>query len=503
MAALRTALAARRLAEQSAAWSLLRSQNAPIAIAILGEHLAEENRELPAAELFEAVEADLSELRETAEFDLPQTAVQYCRQWLNSGYLVRRAGHAREELYALSDGALAAVRFVEELAAPRTSVTESRLTTIVERLHRLSMDTDPDVTRRIESLREERRRVDAQIAALESGDVEVLPEERAVEQAADVLALASELPEDFARLRTALEQINRDLRAQLIEDPDSRGTVLDDIFRGVDMLAESDAGRSFSAFYALVLDPESTAAFEDDVDHLMSRPFARGLTADQRHALLRLLPGMQEASGEIHRVMTSLSRSLRRFVQSQELAEDRRVNQLIRGALTEAHHVFADGAQPFRKLESGLDLTSVPLGGLSAMVLNNPADSASAEEVATVEAPEADLEQLREHVREAEIDVAELTENVHAVVAERGASTIAEILTHRPATQGAASVIGLLVLADQLATAAGGGRTEMVEWTPVGRADAGKADEGVPPKVHESPSRRARIPVHVFERTTP
>lgn len=493
-----TALTARRLAEQSAAWSLLRSQNAPIAIAILGEHLAEENRELPAAELFEAVEADLTELRETAEFDLPQTAVQYCRQWLTSGYLVRRAGQAREELYALSDGALAAVRFVEELSAPRTSVTQSRLTTIVDRLHRLSMDTDPDVSRRIETLRADRRRLDEQIAALESGVVDVLPQERAVEQAQDVLSLASELPEDFARLRTALEQINRDLRAQLIEEPESRGTVLEDIFRGVDMLSESDAGRSFSAFYSLVLDPESTAAFEDDVDQLMSRAFARSLTPDQRHALFRLLPAMQEASGEIHQVMTSLSRSLRRFVQSQEFAEDRRVNQLIRQALAEAHQVFAEGVQPFRKLNRGLDLTSVPISGLSATVLNNPADSASAEEVDTVTAPEADLAQLREQVREAEIDIAELTENIDAVVARRGASTISEILADRPATQGVASVVGLLVLADQLAIRAGGDRAEMVEWTPVGRADDGAGPSGLEPSV-----RRARIPVYVFEGATP
>ncbi|WP_162458418.1 DUF3375 family protein [Pseudactinotalea terrae] len=74
--------------------------------------------------LFDAVEADLEELRGHG-FALPQTAVQYCRDWLDAGYLVRRPGQAREESYELSEGALVAVRFVEQLDAPRPAVTES------------------------------------------------------------------------------------------------------------------------------------------------------------------------------------------------------------------------------------------------------------------------------------------------------------------------------------------------------------------------------------------
>lgn len=181
--------------------------------------------------LHEAVDADLEDLRAHG-FELPRTAVAYCADWLAAGYLVRRPGESREEHYELSDGALAAIRFVEELTDPRPSVTESRLATIVERIHRLAVDTDPDVTRRIAALTAERDRIDAQIAALAAGDVDELPEERAVERAIDILSLAAEIPEDFARVRTSLGQLNRDLRRQLVEEPGSRGTVLEDVFRG-------------------------------------------------------------------------------------------------------------------------------------------------------------------------------------------------------------------------------------------------------------------------------
>lgn len=483
MAVVRDSLGARRLIEDHPALSLLRSQNAPFAAAILGAHLAGERRQMPAAELFEAVEADLTELRDTGQFDLPQTAVQYVRSWLTQGFLIRRAGEAREETYALSDGALGAIRFIEELRAPRTSVTESRLSTIVDRVHRLAVDTDPDVTRRVAALREERRKLDERIAALESGEVDTMPAHAATEQAVDVLALASELPEDFARLRTELEEINRRLRAKLIEEPTSRGTVLEDIFRGVDLLQESDAGKSFSAFYALILDPERTAALEDDVDQLLQRTFATSLEPAQRHGLRQLLPGMQDSSSEIHQVMTSLSRSLRRFVQSEELAEDRQVNELIRSALSEANQVFAHGVQPYRVLEVELGLTTAPIRSVSALRLNNPADSAAAEEAVAAEVPEVEFEDLKEQVRQAEIDMAELRTNVGDVLAEHGASTVADVLAHRPASQGAASVVGLLVLAEEYARRAGD-ETEEITWSPV--SDTGSR-------------RRGRIPLYLFE----
>jgi hypothetical protein len=439
--------------------------------------------------LFETVQSDLDELRANG-FDLPQTAVQYCRDWLGAGYLVRRPGESREEIYELSEGALVAIRFVEQLADPRPSVTESRLTTIVERIHQLAVDTDPDTDRRIAALTAERDRIDARIAAISAGGAEVLPDENALERAVDILALTAELPEDFARVRASLEHLNRDLRAQLIEEPDSRGAVLDDVFRGVDLLADSDAGRSFAAFYRLVLDAERSTALETHVDELVQRTFARRLTREQAGLLRRLLPTMQEAGGEIHQVMTSFSRSLRRFVQSEELAEDRRVHRLVREALAEAG-VLAQLVPPYRRLETDLQLSAVSVSQIAAMRPHNPSDSETVEPVVTDAVAPADLAALRAQVRTSEIDMAELVRNANEVLAERGPSTVAEILQARPATQGIATVVGLLVLAEEHAVATGPERTEHVTW----RAATRRADR--------TAARGATVPEYLFEEALP
>ncbi len=432
-------------------------------MAVLGKHLGGEQRRLAAPALFEHVEEDLEELRGNG-FDLPQTAQAYCSAWRNDGILIRRTAEgSREETFELSLGALQAIRFVTELSQPRQAVTESRLATILDRVRVLARETDPDSTSRLRALHEERARIDAQIERAAGGDVDVLSAEQAAERLRDVLSLIEEIPSDFARVRSELEQLNRGLRERLIEQDSPRGSVLDDIFRGVDLLAESEAGRSFSGFYALLLDPEQGSDFEDSIDTIIDRPFISRLSSTQVRTLRRILPTLQDRSSEIHAVMTSFSRSLRRFVQSQELEHDRLINQRLRSALRQALET-SQSVKPYAKTELSLDLTSVPVNSVAALNLHNPADFEAAGEITEHDAETVDIEELRALARASEIDMIELTGNINAVLSQQGSATIAGVLADRPASQGVASVVGLLVLAEEHATALSG--REDVTWRP-------------------------------------
>lgn len=484
MSTLHTALAADRLTVDSPAWVLLRGRNAAAAVALLGEHLGGEERRLTAPELFERLEQDLVVLRER-DFDLPRPAQAYCADWVADGILVRRSVEGnRDETYELSPGALTAIRFVGQLLEPRSTVTQSRLTTILERVHALTVATDPDSVTRLAALRAQRDEIDAQIAAVEAGRYDVLERDRALEQARDVLALADELPADFARVRGELERINRDLRTRLVDDVDSRGQVLDDVFRGVDHLAESDAGRSFDGFFTLILDAERVAAFEDDVSALLERTFADGLRADQARALRRLLPGLQDASAEIHDVMTAFSRSLRRFVSTEELTEHRELQRVLRETQRDAL-ALAPRVRPYARTQFVLDLSSVGVRSVSALSPYDPSDHRTANDVvASGEDVEVDWDALVRAARESEIDLRELRENVNELLARRGAVTVADVLDEHPATQGVASVVGLLVLADEHAAVLDG--VEDAEWT-------------APSGAH----RRGTVPRRLFQERVP
>ena len=181
--------------------------------------------------------------------------------------------------------------------------------------------------------------------------------------------------------------------------------------------------------------------------------------------------------------MTGLSRSLDRFVRSRAFEAHRRLGAELAEAQGLAARLAAQAA-PQARLDLDLELTSVPLTSIGAWRLRNPADTAVVEEITVHEPTALDLEEVRRIVRASEIDLVELTDAVGAVLAERGAATVGEILGEHPATQGLASVVGLLLLARRQGQEVAGNET--VAWTTSGGAE-----------------RSARIPRFLFtDRTT-
>lgn len=74
-----------------------------------------------------------------------------------------------------------------------------------------------------------------------------------------------------------------------------------------------------------------------------------------------------------------------------------------------------------------------------------------------------DIEQLRALVRLTEIDFPELERQVAATLGDVPTATVADVLARFPATQGLASIVGLLLLATENATRAAG--EETWSWT--------------------------------------
>jgi len=463
MSLVRRALAHQRIATTNAALALLRAQNAPVVLAILEQRFTGEQRQIPAPELFEQITEDLEALRSEG-FDLPRTAQDYIADWRRAGILIRRPStEAREETFELSPGALAALQFIDALHAPRRTVTESRLATIQSMIAQLVAETDPDITSRLANLEAEKARIEDQMQRLSAGDFDVLDPERATERVDEILNLVTEVPSDFARVRQEIEGLNHDLREKLIDSDDSRSEVLEDIFRGVDILADSDAGRSFYGFYQLLLDPERGLEFEDAVRTITERDFAAQLTPAQLRALRRMLPLLQDRSTEVHQILTSFSRSLRRFVQTQRLAEERRLNRELRAALKEAMQI-SDIIRPTDEYDVALQMSRLDqIASVSALRLNNPGDYRVAEITETNHTGVVSLAEIQHLARTMDIDMHELESNVNTVIGDHGTASIAEVLEHFPATQGIASVVGLIVLGQEHGTWYRG-NTETVCW---------------------------------------
>lgn len=481
MSTLTRALRLRQVLATDAAWDLLRKErdHVPVVAAILAEHLDGEQRQVDTFALYEKVDADLDELRAHG-FDLPLSAKGYLTDWVKAGYLVRRAVAAtRGETLELSSEGLAAIRFLESRDAPVQTMTESRLTALSRQLRQVAIDTDPATERRLARLQEERDRIDVAIQAIRDGRDETISDARALERIRDVIAQAASLPDDFARVMAEFEQLNQTLRAKIIESDESQRAVLDDIFRGVDLISQSPAGQSFSGFSNLVLDPALGAEFEEDVRDILDRDAAASLSLAERRLLRQLLTTLKDRSAEIHGVVTAFARGLRRYVVSQDYQKDRVLRGLLLEALRRGRELV-DVIPPHRHIGVDIDLSAVRMLSLGAIRLHNPADfDATHVPVETHEPEPVNLAELKAIARMTEIDFDELTDHVNAALGEEGPLTVGQVLARFPASQGVASVVGLLTLA----------------------ADHGIADNGDETITWESldgDTRQARIRAHRF-----
>lgn len=466
MSALAQALAHRRLVDGDATLALLRADNAAVVMALLSTHLGGETRRRPADELYELIDAELDALRD--HFELPGTGKSYGAAWRRAGWLIRRAASdSRGETLELSPEALAAIRIAEQIAQPRQTATESRLMSIRDQVRRLAAESDPDAVRRLEQLERQRDEIEAQIERIRGGaEIDVLEPERARERFTEILRQAEDVPADFGRVRKRFEELNHELRVGILESEDAQRTVLDNIFRGVDLIEASDEGATFAAFSALILDQELSGEFERDIRAVLDRDFAGALPLEQRRFLRTFLRGLGEGSSEIHGVLTEFARGLRRYVHSQDYQRDRVLRRSLRTALA----VGVDASEhlkPFQQTAQRLELSSVALTSVGAISLHDPGDYADDGEVIEHLPTEADLEALRTLARETEIDFDELSRNVNELLAEtEGALTVAQVLEARPATQGVASVVGLLALAARHG-AVRGDEAELIRWTGV------------------------------------
>ncbi len=453
----------RHLREQPQ-WKLLAADHAPEIIGLLQGLLMDGERTLPSSVLNERLQRALDQLNgDELSRDLPRTAQAYIAHWLAQGWLERRLPEgADQEQYELSTAALQAIRFADGLEQARVAATESRLALVIEQLSQLAAQTESDPDARLSALRDERDRIDAEIARVGAGRVIALDGKRALERARQIIGRADELTEDFRRVRDDFEQLNRDFRERIIDDEGERGDVLSQLFEGVDVIGESDAGRSFQAFWRLLNDAEQSAQLDAALEAVLARGFARRLDRNERNFLRGFTSTMLERGGQVHDVLQNFARSLRGFVQSRGYLEQRRLNQLLKQAQSEAL-ALRDEFPAQRGIGRDLQLTTSRLRSWSQWKLHDPRSAQVDGNVEYNDAAAISLESVGDLVASSEIDFRTLRRDLHDLLDAQPRLSIAQALSQREAPQGLGSVIGYLSLGTRFGNVVAG-EQELAEW---------------------------------------
>jgi hypothetical protein len=426
-------------------WRLLTANLAPDVLGLLRHLLYDGERTVPGPALSARLTTELDLLRAQGR-DLAGDARYYLREWVTQRWVERRFPEGRdEELYELSAAGLKAVRIIASLESQRESATESRLSLVMSQLQRLSRATETDPMVRLEQLYEERRRIDEEIDAAAAGDVSVLDPRRATADLREILALAVELSEDFQRVRDRFAALYQTFRERIIQEDGQRGKVLVEVFDGVDVIAQTEEGEAFNAFWRLLTDPEQNAQLEASIDALTRREFASNLTREERLFLSRMTRTLLDRAGAVNDKQTGFARNLRNFVQSREYQEQRRLTRLLQSTKADALQVRGV-LRPEHPVGFTLQLSSATFRSLGQWTLHDPVQGIVAGELADGESSVVALKDVLAAVQEADIDFRTLVANVRQVLAHTSQVSIGALLAQFPATQGLGTVVGYLSL---------------------------------------------------------
>lgn len=446
-------------------WRLLSATKAPAVLSILQAVFPGGDRRLPRSELVARIATHLDLLHDEGEDGTRagRTAGEYCDTWVREGYLTRRDDPQHvETMFEPSPATIDAIQFIVSLEDHRPTTTESRLQLVVQQFDRLAEETEADRDVRLAGLQARRARIEREIRELSEGELLLPSPESSLDRLRDILQISTELSGDFLQYREDLRAVDLHLREQILSPEGTRGEVLEQLLAGDDLLGQSTVGRTFTAFFRMLNDPAQNRTAQSVVDRLLDRDFARSLTRAEREALANVFSDLYEPAQEVLDVKTELYRSLARFVRSQDFRQHRVLLDLLQEAQHEAL-AQKDEISTRAPFPLGLDLSRARLASVAQHQLKDPTDPGAPAEAEVHDATTLSVEVLADLVRTNDIDIVELTGRVNDVRGREGQASIGDVLRAHPASQGLASVIGLMFLATQFAQTREGA-SEVVRW---------------------------------------
>lgn len=458
--AIATQIEAYRQMRKQTAWSLLAADTGPETIAYLQALLYDEERELVESDFVDRLMRLMNQV--SPDTVTREMAAQRVAAWRHAGFVVRSlTDRDAEPVYALSVGAFEAVRFISSQNAVRISPTESRLELLIYAFKKLVDDTDENIEKRVNRLLHEKREIDERIKALREGRISTVSDIEVQAQLSDIFAMIEALDGDFLRVRDAFMALAERIHADVMGNDETRGAILEKFFAGYDAIGESDAGRTFSSFYRFLMSDMATREIEELIDAIAERAFWKEVDERRRDALQDVQPKLKTRARETQRMMSRLAKSLRYFVQSREYQQNRRLAELIDQARKLALTAMQENYSPV--IETGQTFVSVSSVGMSALF--DPQNAGQAQELTIAQPADLDLMSLSKRLSASEINYAQLKQNIRDCLRDRSTVSIAQVLEIFPASQGLASIVGLIRLALRYAQPPVEGQEEVVRWS--------------------------------------
>lgn len=445
------------------AWRLLAADHAPMIASFLQRSFIAPNvRTIARQQLVSQLDDHLFQLHESAGDNLfPKPAASYLDDWASDerGWLRKYYPQGQDEPhYDLTSPAEHALEWLQGLGARAFIGTESRLMTVFGLLKQIVDGTELDPRTRIAELQKRKADIDAEIAKIREGHLELMEPTQVRERFLQMAATARELLSDFRALDQNFRTLDRGVRERIATWEGGKGELLQEIFGKRDLIADSDEGRSFRAFWDLLMSPSR----QDELGKLLERVMAlapiRELEPDAR--LRRIHYDWLEAGEVTQRTVARLSEQLRRYLDDQAWLENRRIMELIRNVEQKALQLRGQVAEAgFSRIDDAAPDLGLPMERLLyAPPFKADLRAAALDEAQVTIAADALFDQVY-------VDQVRLLSNVRRALQTRSQVSLAAVVMDHPIEQGLAELATYLKLATQdVAAVIDDERSERIDW---------------------------------------
>ena len=314
---------------------LLRSTNAPFIVDFLHHQFKDRGKlTIPMSELL----VGLTEYREEIHGSYPEALrdkpEQYLADWCtgDSRWLHRfLEANRNEPAYQLTPHIEDVFLFLDRALQKDLGFvgTESRLRLVISTLADLVAGASDDPEVHLRHLREERARIDAQIAQVERDGVAARYEPAAIrERFATAVTLLKQLMADFRAVEDRFREITKDVQRRQSQGRDTRGSILEYALDSEDLLKEEDQGVSFYEFVRFIISPVQQEKLQGIITEL-GRLEVIAHQDDGLATVQRMVPLLLAEAEKVMRTNQRLSATLRRLLDSRSAADRQRLAQLL------------------------------------------------------------------------------------------------------------------------------------------------------------------------------
>lgn len=322
--------------ETSPALSLLRARNAPYVVDFLDRQFKQSGRiAIPHSDLVAALNLYLQELQESHPGALVGKADAYISDWCSrdTRWIQRFLEAGRDEpVYQLTPHTEDVFEFLDRVLNQDLGFvgTESRLKLVMDTLEDLVVGSSDDPVTRLNHLREERDRIQAEIEQIENeGTISKYQPAQIRERFSTAVSLLRQLQGDFRAVEESFRDITTQVQQRQVGGYSTRGQILEFALDAEDLLKQEDQGVSFYEFVRLILSPSQTERLEKIIREVRRIP---ELMQQQEglETVRSMVTLLQNEAGKVMRTNQRLSATLRRLLDVRAHAERQRVAHLLR-----------------------------------------------------------------------------------------------------------------------------------------------------------------------------